>query len=235
MSQVVAIRHVAFEDLGLFGEVLADRGDRVRYIEAADAKLQDLDPRAADLLVVLGGPIGAYEEDAYPFLTQELKLLEQRLQADLPTLGICLGAQLMARALGASVYPGGRKEIGWAPVRLTEEGLASPLRQFAPDTAVLHWHGDTFDLPEGATRLASTDLYENQAFRWAGNALALQFHAEATASGLEHWFVGHASEISATSGLSVAQLRRQTDVHARRVHREGRQFFEQWLEQVLPA
>src|SRR6201999_289627 len=107
----------------------------------------DVDPVESDLLVVLGGPIGAYEEDRYPFLTAELTLIGARLKAGRPTLGICLGAQLMARALGADVRPGAGKEIGWAPLVLSEAGRAGPLRHLGNEP-VLHWHGDIFHLPE---------------------------------------------------------------------------------------
>ena len=178
----LAIKNVAFEDLGLIEPLLAARGFTVRYADAATDDLQALDPLAPDLLVVLGGPIGAYQEELYPFLRPELALIERRLQADRPTLGICLGSQLVARALGARVYPGSAgKEIGWAPIALTEAGAGSALRHLAPErTPVFHWHGDTFDLPTGATRLASTAAYPNQAFRWGGHVLALQFHCEVT-------------------------------------------------------
>ena len=170
----LAVRNVAFEDLGSFERVLADRGYRVAYADAGLDDLGALDPLGPDLLVVLGGPIGAYEEARYPFVLDELRLLEKRLAADLPTLGVCLGGQLIARALGARVYPGGQKEIGWAPLVLTDEGRGSCLRHLAPEeTPVLHWHGDTFDLPRGAVRLASTEAYENQAFSWGRRARAL--------------------------------------------------------------
>ncbi len=148
-----AIRHVAFEDLGSFAPVLEAAGYTVRYLEAADGLASPAVAEEADLLVVLGGPIGAYEDDAYPFLADELRLLERRLAAGRPLLGICLGAQLIARALGASVYPGAVKEIGWSPVRLTDAGESSCLRHLGRGISVLHWHGDTFDLPAGATRL----------------------------------------------------------------------------------
>ena len=150
---------------------------------------------AADLLVVLGGPIGAYEEELYPFLADELRVIERRLAAGRPVLGICLGSQLMARALGARVYPGTGKEIGWAPLQLTAAGRDSCLAPLGGGAPVLHWHGDTFDLPKGASLLASTPRYKNQAFAWQRHGLALQCHIEATAAGLERWYIGHACEI----------------------------------------
>ncbi len=230
MKRALALRHVPFEDLGCFEQVLANRGFDVAYLEAPQDDLSALSRTPPDLLVVLGGPIGVYDTGDYPFLAEEIRLLEGRLSQRLPTLGLCLGAQLMARALGARVYPTGGKEIGWAPVRLTDAGRASCLAPLAEDgVAVLHWHGDTFDLPEGATRLASTDFCENQAFSFGPEALALQFHLEATASGLESWFVGHTCEIAATPGISVAELRSDTVRHAERTQAIGAACLETWL------
>jgi GMP synthase (glutamine-hydrolysing) len=230
----VVIRHVACEDLGNLTPVLQQRGLRVRYVEAGIDDLDQLNPLAPEVLVVLGGPIGASQETAYPFLTDELRLLERRLAADLPTLGICLGAQLMARALGAEVHAGPRPEIGWAPLRLSEAGRRSCLAPLANrQTAVLHWHGDTFDLPPGATHLASTPAYDNQAFAWGTRGLALQCHAEVTLRGLERWFIGHAHEIERTPGLSVTQLRRETQRHAARLQTRAACCWHAWLHDVL--
>ena len=230
MPQTLAIRHVPFEDLGLIGPLLAARKHSVNYVEAPTADLGALDALAPDLLVVLGGPIGVYEGDRYPFLDAEVRLLERRLTAGKPTLGICLGSQLMAKALGARVYPSGVKEIGWAPLELTAEGSASPLKHL--HTPVLHWHGDTFELPTGAVLLASTPACRNQAFSLGHHALALQFHAEACGSSLEAWFVGHACEIAATASVSVAGLRADTRRFSAAIEECGRALFADWLSKT---
>ena len=232
MPTALAIRHVAFEDLGSFAAVLRDHGFEGSCRDAA-CGLDAVDPLAADLLVILGGPIGAYQDDIYPFLTQELALIEHRLAQDRPTLGICLGAQLIARALGARVHPGPHKEIGWSALTLTAAGRASALRVLGEhDCRVLHWHGDTFDLPVGAVRLASTPLYENQAFAWGRATLALQFHAEVTAHGLEHWFVGHACELAGVPGMSIPVLRAESGTACARLEPAGRRLLSDWLDHI---
>lgn len=231
MASALVIRHVAFEDLGAFAPVLAAAGYGIRYLDAADGLDDPAGMEAGpELLVVLGGPIGAYEEQAFPFLIRELRLIENQIAAGRQILGICLGAQLIARAMGARVYPGPAKEIGWAPVRLSAAGEASCLRHLKGDVPVLHWHGDTFDLPSGAVRLASTAAYENQAFSHGSQTLALQFHLEATAAGLEHWFVGHAAEIAAAPGLDVPSLRRDSRGCAAQVEATAGKVLAEWLQ-----
>lgn len=234
MKRAVAIRHVAFEDAGSFAAVLAQQGYGLEYVEAGYDDLAALEPEACDLALILGGPIGAYEDDVYPFLRDELRFIGARLAARRPTLGICLGAQLMARALGARVVAGDQgKEIGWAPLQLTVAGQQSPLRHLAPAlTPVLHWHGDTFDIPPGAEHLAGTARYPNQAFAIGNHALALQFHPEVTAAGMERWFIGHACEIGTVPGIGVAQLRSDTAHSAATLQRQGRAMFAEWLEQI---
>jgi GMP synthase (glutamine-hydrolysing) len=175
----LALRHVPFEDLGTLAPLLARRGHAVDYVEVPTTSLPRIDPLAPDLLVVLGGPIGVYETDAYPFLE-------------------------------------------------TPEGRASCLRHLA-GVAVLHWHGDTFDLPEGAVPLGSTPVCRNQAFSWGKAALGLQFHAEAAGVALEGWFVGHAAEIAATAGISVQQLRADTARWSAAVTASGSACFADWL------
>jgi GMP synthase (glutamine-hydrolysing) len=230
----LAIRHVACEDLGNLALVLQQRGLPVRYVEAGVEDLTQLNPLAPEVPIVLGGPIGVYQEYAYPFLTDELRMLERRLAADLRTLGICLGAQLMARALGARVFPGSREELGWAPLEVSEAGRRSCLRYLVKgQTAVLHWHGDTFELPAGATHLGSTPAYEHQAFAWGTRGLALQCHAEVTARGLEHWFLSHAHEIDHTPGVSVRQLRKDTQYYAPQLQVRATSMWQTWVNEVI--
>ena len=178
---------------------------------------------------MLGGPIGAHEEDRYPFLLDELRLIEQALCADIPILGLCLGAQLLARALGARVYAGKGKEIGIAPIELTSEGRVSCLRHLAPHFRVLHWHGDTFDLPAGATCLASTRLTPHQAFGWGAKILGLQFHIEAEAEQAERWLIGHTCELTG-AGLDVQQLRKDMGTHLPVIAQKSRAAIGEWLD-----
>ncbi|MDA2806048.1 glutamine amidotransferase [Nocardiopsis suaedae] len=192
----VALRHLAFEDLGILGPILERRGYRVSYLDAGVDALDGDTVQGADLLVVLGGPVGAYETGTYPYLAGETEAVARRLEAGAPTLGVCLGAQLMALAAGADVTAAGRKEIGYAPLGLTAAGEASPLKHLA-GSPVLHWHGDEFAIPEGAERLAETPDFPNQAFSLGANALGLQFHLEADHTRIEQWLIGHANELAA--------------------------------------
>lgn len=230
MKTVQAIRHIGFEDLGSFAAPLRAAGYDIDYIDVAERDPATLDPLAADLLVVLGGPIGVYDHQAYPVVTDELALLRARLAAGRPTLGICLGAQLMAAAIGARVYPGPTREIGWSALDLSETTAPNPLAALR-DTPVLHWHGDTFDLPEGSTVLASTALCANQAFSRGANVLGLQFHPEVQGARFEHWLLGHANEL-AMAGIDPGTLRRDAQRHGRRLEQAGARLLTGWLSQL---
>ncbi len=228
----VALTHVAFEDLGSLHPVLQEHGYAVQYVDACTAFTAPLDLLSADLLVVLGGPVGTYETGVYPFLLPEIAALRDRLARRLPTLGICLGAQLMTAALGGVVRPGTQgKEIGWAPLVAGRSADACPAFRelLAPDVQVLHWHGDTFDLPAGVQHLASTARYENQAWCAGPNLLALQFHPEALESTLERWYVGHCAELGGAR-IDIGDLRRQARENAPRLERAARAFFREWLD-----
>lgn len=234
MRSALAIRHVGFEDAGAFAPALSDAGYALRYWDAGGDPAQ-LDTADPDVLLVLGGPIGADQDSLYPFLRQELALIERRLAARKPVLGICLGAQLIARAAGARIYPAPAREIGFGPIDLTAAGQASCLAPFAHDPITLHWHGDTFDLPKGAERLASTDVCENQAFSLGPGAIGFQFHPEAGHQSLEPWLVGHAVELAA-AGMDVAQLRAEAELYGPRLAKKAREVAASWLAEVaVPA
>ncbi|HEY8063583.1 MAG TPA: glutamine amidotransferase [Methylosinus sp.] len=232
MKTALAIRHVAFEDLGSFAEPLVEAGFSIRYVEAGMQAIP-AEAAAADLLIVLGGPIGVYQTDDYPFLADETALIRARIGRDAPTFGVCLGAQLMAAALGARVYPGGAgKEIGFAPITLTDAGRAGALAALVePEADVLHWHGDSFDLPDGAVLLASSALYAHQAFAVGRRGLALQFHPEAEKDSLERWLIGHTAELSA-AGVSLAGLRADAAAKAPGLRERSRRFIARWLADV---
>ena len=177
MKTALIIRHVPHEGVAGYRKPIEDAGYEVSRIDVTDPEFSTLDLREPDLLIMMGGPMGVYEQDRHPWIGCQLRRLAMRLEADRPTLGVCFGAQMMASALGATVFPGPAKEVGFHPVQVHEHAADSPLRHVR-DVPVLHWHGDTFTKPEGAEFLASTSLYEHQAFRRGRNQLALQFHAE---------------------------------------------------------
>lgn len=231
MKSAWVVRHVPFEGIGVYGAVLEQRGYQLRVIEAPLAALAELDAHEPDLLVMLGGPIGAFDEATYPYLGEALRLVHQRLASGKPLLGICLGAQLIARALGADVRAMGYKEIGYAPVTLTEAGQQSVLAPLQGAGPVLHWHGGQFQIPAGATHLARSEHCENQAFSVGNAVLALQFHPEADPRQLEAWLVGHAAEL-AGAGIDPRTLRAQAaTVGDDQVHL-NQQLFAAWLDRA---
>lgn len=226
---IYAIQHLAFEDLGSLEDIFYQLGFRVRYFEAG---IDDLSKafEYTGLTIILGGPVGVYEVDDYPFLQQEIDLLKIRLEKELPTLGICLGAQLIAHALNAKVYPGHAKEIGWSPleIRYATNNLLAPLANIS----VLHWHGDTFDLPEQAILLASSSIYSNQAFQVGTNILALQFHIEVSSESLEKWLIGHTCELRKAQ-IDITQLRQENHSYAPALERVAAEIMHNFMHQII--
>lgn len=229
-----AVRHVHFEDLGSFAKPFHQAGYDIKYLEAG---IDDLSVASqADMVAILGGPIGVYDSQDYPFLSDEIRLAESRLRSGQPLLGICLGAQIMAAAAGARVYPGNQgKELGWKPLQLTLAGQNSVIRALGQEGApMLHWHGDTFDLPEGAKLLASTDAYPHQVYSIGGTALAFQCHPELDPLKIENWLVGHALEISQTKGVDVPGLRGDTKRYGKILSANASEMIGAWIKELSP-
>jgi len=177
----LVLRHVPAEGLGLLANVLRELGIHHRYLDLPRGDPAPRDLRGVGGLIVLGGSMAVYEADRYPFLGVESALVERALTAGRPVLGICLGAQLIANVLGARVYAGERREVGWAPITLTDDGRDDPVfGVLDPTLTVFHMHGDTYELPADARNLARSAMYEQQAFRWGDLVYGLQFHLEFT-------------------------------------------------------
>lgn len=227
MMHCLAIRHVAFEDLGAWQPVLEARGWRITYHDAGVAPLSDHDPLAADLVVVGGGPLGVNDAD-YPVVREAIDFIARRVEKDLPTVGLCLGSQMLAAAAGARVYRHTVTEIGFLPVTLTEAGRGSCLAPFEAEPMTLHWHGDTFDLPAGATRLASSALTENQAFSLSPRLLGLQFHPEWGRDPLEPWLIGHLGNLRHHK-RDVAKFRAEAEALRPELAAKGAQVMARYL------
>jgi len=181
MAEVLVLQHVAPETAGRIGDAVVAAGHTLRVVRsfAGEPVPQSLGTSAG--LVVMGGPMGVYERDQYPYLHAELRLIEQALRSERPLLGVCLGSQLLAHALGAKVRPGPSKEIGWHELMLYPEAAADLMLSSAPHSFTgLHWHGDVFDLPAGAVGLARSAQTVWQAFRYGPSAWGLLFHMEVT-------------------------------------------------------
>jgi len=184
--RVLAFRHVPFEHLGRIEPELVRRGIGIDYADLYQPGAAEPDPARYDGLIFMGGAMSV--NDGLPHLEREARWIAQAVEAGRPVLGVCLGAQLIAKALGASVYRNPVKEIGWFEIELTGEGAADPLfAGVGPRETVFQWHGETFDLPPGARWLASSTACRHQAFRIGSSAYALQFHLEVTPEMIADW------------------------------------------------
>jgi len=182
---LIVLRHVPYESPGLIEDMLEGRGFPFRIIDTFDEGVP-LSAAGFSGLVSMGGPMSV--NDGTAEIAKEKELLLEAMDRDIPVLGVCLGAQIIASALGARVYAGGRPEVGWGTVTLTEDGLSDPLMAGVDRLLpVLHWHGETFDLPENAANLASSERFEIQAFRAGRKTYGLQFHLEVDEEMVREW------------------------------------------------
>ena len=223
------IRHVPHEGLAGFREPIEAAGYVLDRVDVGDPRFGQIDLGEPDLLIMMGGPMGVYEQAEHPWIACQLRRLARRLDAGRPTLGVCFGAQMIAAAMGARVYPGPAKEVGFDALTIIDP--ASPLGHLA-DTPVLHWHGDTFDLPDDVELLASSAAYPHQAFRRGPNILALQFHAEMGLDPRFEQWVEQWPEALAEVGSSADAMRGDHARYGPGAVDAGRRMVEQWLEEL---
>ena len=211
----LVIKHIDCEGLGVLDEIFSRRGiDVVLAHPYRGESLPRLDGR--QFLVVLGGPMGVYERDRYPFIDAEAGLVREAVARDVPVLGLCLGSQIVADALGGQVTKHSAKEIGAMSVTLTPDGAADPLfHGLDSPLPVFQWHGDTFSIPPGAVRLASSPIARNQAFRHGRRTYGLQFHLEVTLEMVTTWLEEYAGEV-ASERLDPEAIRRAAAIDCKR-------------------
>ena len=231
--RLLVLQHIACEHPGVVSGVMEERG-----VEPVAVELDEGEPlpdwREFDGVLAMGGPMGATDDADHPWLTPEKQLVREAVEGGKPFLGVCLGVQLLAAALGARVYTSERAEVGLLPVELTPEGRQDPLFDGIDDSLVsLQWHGDTFELPDGAVHLASSPQVVHQAFRSGARAYGVQFHLEVTAEQAREWAEVPAYQASLASTLGeekgaefIADVQRRAD----ELHPPARKLFSNWLD-----
>ena len=222
----------------MYEDVLRERGAALLRVEVDEGEPLP-DWREVDAIVAMGGPMGAYDDDLHPWLAEEKRTIAEAVRAGTPFFGVCLGVQLLAASLGARVYPGPAPEVGLLPVELTDEGRIDPVFGGLPDELLtLQWHGDTFDLPDGAVRLARSPAYANQAFRFGDAAYGVQFHVEVSPDLAREWAAvpAYAEALERVLGPgALDDLIGRLEQHTADVLSHGRRLFARWLDVAVPA
>jgi GMP synthase (glutamine-hydrolysing) len=234
--RALVLQHIACEPPGAYEDVLLERD-----VELVRVELDEGEPlpdwKNFDLIVAMGGPMSVNDENTLPWLRDEKRSIAAAVRAGMPFFGACLGVQLLASALGARVYAGSEPEIGLLPVRLTEAARSDPLFADLPDELLtFQWHGDTFDLPEGATLLAHSPLYPNQAFRWGTRAYGVQFHLEVSPEMAREWgrVPEYAAALARTLGADAAEgLVEEVAARADEIRGHAKKVFGRWLELAM--
>ena len=233
MKKLLVFQHVPHELLGTLNPMLKKSGFRIRYVNFA--RHPDAEPTldGYDGLVVLGGPMSVNDTAQLPHLVTEMRMIEEALRRNLPVLGICLGAQLIAKVLGAAVYPNREKEIGWYDVSPTEHAQNDPLLgALAASEKIFQWHGETFDIPRSTRHLAFSSLCANQAFRYGDNVYGFQFHLEVDTPMIHRWLrvAENRKEISLLGGrIDPESIHRETSEYISRLHQLSDRVFGEFI------
>ena len=234
---IYALIHYKPETMGLIETVLQYQGIPFQEVNLYEGALVPACDGQLEGLVVMGGPMGVDDFNQYSFLKPELKLIEDCLKKKKPILGICLGSQLIAKALGSKVFPNKDMEVGWYLIQKTEDGMSDSVFGQAPrELTVLHWHGDTFDLPQGATHLAKSDRCLNQAFRYDSTVYAFQFHLETTPPMIEKWVGSNQGKMDIRkAGEDGQRILNQTDLSNRQLEPLAKKIFESYFQQAYTS
>jgi len=232
--RALVLQHIACEPPGVFEDVLDERAVQLHRVELDEGDALP-DWREFDAIVAMGGPMSVNDDATFPWLTEEKRAIGDAVRAGTPYWGVCLGVQLLAASLGARVYPGPEPEVGLLPVSMTGEARSDPVFADAPhELLTLQWHGDTFDLPEGAVRLAGSHAYPNQAFRFE-RAYGVQFHLEVSAEMAREWaeVPEYVASLERTLGSDGApDFLTAIEAGADEMRTAGRSLFERWLDRV---
>lgn len=230
MRKVLVFQHVAHEILGTLNPLLKQRGLRVRYVNFDREPEAQPSVQKYNGLIILGGHMGVYEAEKYTHIKVEMKLIEQALAKGIPILGICLGAQILAHVLGAPVRKHTEKEIGWCDLDLTEEGVKDPLlKHFKKREKIFQMHGDTFDIPNSAVQLASSQVCPGQAFRYANKVYGFQFHLEVDQAMIFRWLENPQMDISKEK-ITPEKMREETQLHLANSVQLSQQTFSQFID-----
>ena len=233
MKKLLVLKHVAHELLGTLNPMLKRAGFRIRYVNFARHPDAQPNLKGYDGLVVLGGPMSVNDAGRLPHLITEMRLIEQAMKQNLPVLGICLGAQLIAKTLGAEVYPNQEKEIGWYDVSPTAAAESDPLlTELEEREKIFQWHGDTFDIPRTSCHLAFSTQCANQAFRYGSNVYGFQFHLEVDEPMIHRWLrvPENRKEITALGGTSTPErIHKETPEHIARLNHLSERIFGEFI------
>lgn len=236
MARIIVIQHVPYEPLGTIDEIIKRRGHRIRYVNFGRTPDKEINIDNYDALIVLGGPMNVDQSDKHPYLLHEIDVIKQMLGTDKPILGICLGAQLMAAAAGASVYPAPTKEVGWYCLEKTVEAETDPLIQhWQTKEHIFQWHGYTFDMPENALQLVTGEHCSNQAFRLGKKAYGFQFHLEVTEKLIQRWvsLANHAADMWEDRNKHQQHIREETERYIKQSLALSEKVFNAFLD-LLP-
>ena len=231
----IVLQNVECEGLGSLADILTSHGYDYKIVQLDKGEDAPKTMENYAGLIILGGPMNVYQTDLFPFLLDADRLIKQAINTDKPLLGICLGSQLIAKALNTKVYAGEKKEIGWLPISLSNQGKTDPLfNQLPSKLTVFQWHGDTFNLPPGAIHLASSDLFQNQAFRLGKACYALQFHLEVTSKMINTWLDEYQTELDSLKGIvNPHQIQQKTNTEVERLTHYSHAVFSNFLIKIV--